>query len=207
MVTTLAACSNAGQPTLDRAGRHENRFQGAQTMTKRNSAGRLELGDPGTRAVMSAFAQRAPSCRLLELPSPHVVVIDDDLALLGELGSQLHAEGFFVTTMSRPPDFCTLQQIRPDILVFGLGEPPAPSMLQLILSLRTGLDDGTGELPAVCAVSPDLPDALLTRNRIYPLPRPHTTDDVIAAVIGELSLRRRHRRDATVPFDREHGGL
>jgi len=175
-------------------------------MMKQNSAGRREPGDPAIPAVMRALAQRAPSCRLLALPSPHVVVIDDNLGLLGELGSQLHAEGFFVTTMSRPPDISTLQQISPDILVFGLGVPAAPSMLQLILSLRMGLDDGMGELPAVCAVSPDLPDALLTRNRIYPLPRPHTTDDVIAAVIGELSLRRRHRHDATVPFDGEHAG-
>jgi CheY-like chemotaxis protein len=140
----------------------------------------------------------------LQLPSVHVLVVDDSPQILGVLTRMLEQEGATVTAVGTAEQALDLlEQLRPDVLLSGL-EMPKQDGYWLIRRVRALAPNRGGLTPAACLTGSTDPEArarILRAGFQYHVAKPVDMLRLLG-VVGILALspssRRpgRHRRAA-----------
>ncbi len=153
----------------------------------------------GLETARSASCDRlecvtSASDSLIPLAFPHVVVMDDDLDVLDQLGHLLHQFSISVTMVSTVLDLQTLKRIAPDVIVLGLSGGLSLETRNALRQLRS--DTRVSRIPVITSVGETgvrvKPRQETPQERAGQLPEPYDLDDIVATILGEITIQEFH---------------
>jgi CheY-like chemotaxis protein len=126
-----------------------------------------------------------------QLPSVHVLVVDDSPEIRGVLTRLLEQQGATVTAVGTAAQALgLLQELRPDVLLSDL-EMPKQDGLWLIRQVRSLAPDRGGLTPAACLTGSTEPEArarILRAGFQYHIAKPVDVSRLLG-VVGILALK------------------
>ncbi|MGI8404020.1 MAG: hypothetical protein ACR2OE_04520 [Thermomicrobiales bacterium] len=137
---------------------------------------------------------------LMPLAFPHVVVMESDLDVLDQLGHLLHQLSVSVTMVSNVLDLETLKRIAPHVIVLGLSGDLPHEDRELLRHLRS--DARTSRIPTIFRMvdavvnvgvgAPTKSRESKMRRCSGPLLKPYDFDDIVATILGEITIQEFH---------------